>query len=348
MASLRNLVLSYFNQKIAFSFEEENLTNLAKKKPVPMSINERKLKIVIDVESCMDRLTCGYYPGLNNISQPLYLFIFFNKFNSNLISDWQSGGQWKKISKFYQDLNEKCSSANIEFVFFFDGTMHNSFDLQDWHQKQSENSKRISRIFNSNGELKIQNWIQPAFATQSIIFEINPEIFEKLGEKPVQKEKFLFSYYTHQDHKKEIIEYCAKFKCDCLLTNDFEIITLFVILNGRDKYPNLKDLNIYSAVDLKLSNSGLLTSKRINIEAILRNLNLSNEQFGWFSILLGTRWIPEQSLNTFHEKLANLKIENQVFIKNFIFSKFQNKKFFFNKDLAKLCNYKKSCRVHIF
>jgi hypothetical protein len=90
------------------------------------------------------------------------------------------------------------------------------------------------------------------------------------------------------------MEYCAQHDCDGLFTNNLELIALYSY-QYRDKKP------LYSAKGFKPNvNDGCFEAKKYKLDSIIQYKGLSNEQFCWFTVLLGTRWFSWEWLEPFY------------------------------------------------
>lgn len=110
-------------------------------------------------------------------------------------------------------------------------------------------------------------------------------------------------HFTLEDHSNEVISYCIKNSVDCLFTDNFEILSLFIV--------NCKQFSateVYSSKSFSISkNQSSLKAKKFKIMEILEhfkfNNNNNNQQFTFFSVLLGTRWFSNESLWPFYKQL---------------------------------------------
>ncbi|XP_050414572.1 constitutive coactivator of PPAR-gamma-like protein 1 [Patella vulgata] len=77
--------------------------------------------LVVDAESCLDRLYGGYY------------------------SDWVCGGQWNRMTAFLTNLVQACHNANMELIVFFNGGLETE-RLSDWFADQINQKKKVHSI----------------------------------------------------------------------------------------------------------------------------------------------------------------------------------------------------------
>ncbi|ESO82329.1 hypothetical protein LOTGIDRAFT_223375 [Lottia gigantea] len=103
--------------------------------------------LVVDAESCLDRLYGGYY------------------------SDWVCGGQWNRMTAFLTNLVQACHNANMELVVFFNGGLE-SERMNDWFTEQINQKKKVHSILRH-----LQNkgtpppkiwWMPPVFLKGSL------------------------------------------------------------------------------------------------------------------------------------------------------------------------------------
>ena len=81
-----------------------------------------RLKLVVDADSCLDRLYGGYY------------------------SDWVCGGQWNRVYNFLCLLINACHNGRIELVIFFNGALELQ-RLKQWQASQEQLKKNAGHIF---------------------------------------------------------------------------------------------------------------------------------------------------------------------------------------------------------
>jgi hypothetical protein len=79
------------------------------------------LRLVVDAESCLDRLYGGYY------------------------SDWVCGGQWNRMLHFMTILMRACHSVNMELVVFFNGALENQ-RIEQWFNVQLEDKRKVNHV----------------------------------------------------------------------------------------------------------------------------------------------------------------------------------------------------------
>ncbi len=85
------------------------------------SLQYSRFHVVVDAESCLDRLYGGYY------------------------SDWVCGGQWNRMMHFLNNMMQACHAANMELVVFFDGAVE-SDRIYEWYTQQIEVKKKVAQV----------------------------------------------------------------------------------------------------------------------------------------------------------------------------------------------------------
>lgn len=79
-----------------------------------------ELCLVLDAESCLDRLYGGYF------------------------SDWACGGQWNRMVQFLAVLIQTVQSNNMELAVFFSGSLELP-RMKEWVTEQYEKRKNINQ-----------------------------------------------------------------------------------------------------------------------------------------------------------------------------------------------------------
>ena len=79
------------------------------------------LCLIVDAESCLDRLYGGFY------------------------SDWACGGQWNRMHQFIGTLVDACLSAHMELLFYFNGAFESSRH-DEWFAQQQQIRRNASNV----------------------------------------------------------------------------------------------------------------------------------------------------------------------------------------------------------
>ncbi|KAL8608817.1 hypothetical protein ACOMHN_051422 [Nucella lapillus] len=77
--------------------------------------------LVVDGESCLDRLYGGFF------------------------SDWVCGGQWNRMTAFLASLMQACQNANMELVVFFNGALEKE-KMSEWFAHQLEQKDKVRYV----------------------------------------------------------------------------------------------------------------------------------------------------------------------------------------------------------
>ena len=80
-----------------------------------------RLCLIVDAESCLDRLYGGFY------------------------SDWACGGQWNRMRQFVTTFVDACMSAHMELLFYFNGALESS-RLEEWLARQHQVRRNASNV----------------------------------------------------------------------------------------------------------------------------------------------------------------------------------------------------------
>ena len=152
--------------------------------------NER-FCLVVDAESCLDRLYGGYF------------------------SDWVCGGQWNRMMAFLGSLMQACHSANLDMVVFFDGALE-SQKLNEWYADQLNAKKKVTfvlRHINNKGTPPPKVWwIPPVFLQGSLRMALR-----QMG---------IGVACSMDDHAQEVIGYCREHGLQGIIAQD-PVYTIF-------------------------------------------------------------------------------------------------------------------------
>ena len=143
--------------------------------------------LVVDAESCMNRLYGGYF------------------------SDWVCGGQWNRMTEFLQSLIQACHGAGLEMVVFFNGGLENQ-RIQEWFYRQVDTRKRVQQVLKhihnkATPPPKIW-WVQPAGLGVCLRLALR-HLGVTIGT-------------SMDDHHQEVIAYCRENNLNGLLAQDAE------------------------------------------------------------------------------------------------------------------------------
>ena len=133
------------------------------------------LKLIVDAESCLDRLYGGYF------------------------SDWVCGGQWNRMTNFLTTLMQACHTSNMDLVVFLNGAFE-STRLQEWNKQQRKRKSNISHVIrhiSNKGTPPPKVWWVPSACLLSAL----RMALRQLG-VPVM--------CSTEDHHQEVMAYCRE------------------------------------------------------------------------------------------------------------------------------------------
>lgn len=131
--------------------------------------------LIVDAESCFDRLYGGYF------------------------SDWVCGGQWNRMLTFLTNLLQACQTANMELVVFFNGALE-SQKMDAWYSSQLNQKKKVNmvlrHIYNRGTPPPKVWWNPPIFLGGSLRLALR-----QLG---------IGVAMSMDDHEQEVIAFCRE------------------------------------------------------------------------------------------------------------------------------------------
>ena len=143
------------------------------------------LCLVVDAESCLDRLYGGYF------------------------SDWVCGGQWNRMTQFLSTLIDACHSANLDLVVFFNGSLENQ-RINEWYKHQEVERRNVSQILKH-----VHNKATPP----PKIWWIPPVCLQACLRMALRQRGVLVGC-SMDDHHQEVIAYCRENSLQGLLVQD--------------------------------------------------------------------------------------------------------------------------------
>jgi hypothetical protein len=261
-----SFLMDFIEYRIQKSTKLVNFNELSRK-------DERKdnrLRIVIDADTFLDRLYGGFH------------------------SNWLCGSDWITVS-FYRDLVKTCFCNNIEIVLYFNGTNPKDLEIKEWEAREKDKFNSIETLFDNlihDKDFPNKLLIKPVNLINHIIKEINSDTFNNC-------ENLLHSFSTVKHHQKEILEFCQLNKCEYLLTNDSEILTLIYA-------QEIENIKLFSARSFKLTFEGNLLANQFDLALILRVFGIRPVHFPVLSTLLGNRFVNEKWFSKYFEKLHTM------------------------------------------
>lgn len=234
--------------------------------------NER-FCLVVDAESCLDRLYGGYF------------------------SDWVCGGQWNRMMAFLNSLMQACHSANLDMVVFFNGALE-SQKLNEWYGDQLNAKKKVTfvlRHINNKGTPPPKVWwIPPVFLQGALRMALR-----QMG---------IGVACSMDDHAQEVIGYCREHGLQGIIAQDpvytiFDPPRYFSSQNLKLTYKGSLETKEY-IMDEIAKNLDLNPNRFCILAALLGNHILPDEDLYSFYIELLSRADPS--------KPAKLTPENAI------------------------------------
>ncbi|XP_012938515.1 constitutive coactivator of PPAR-gamma-like protein 1 isoform X1 [Aplysia californica] len=147
--------------------------------------------VVVDAESCLDRLYGGYF------------------------SDWVCGGQWNRMTAFLANLVQACHSANMELVVFFNGALENQ-KINEWMSQQLTQRDKVRyvlrHIANKGTPPPKVWWNQPVFLKEAL--------------KMALRQLSVTIACSMDDHHQEVIRFCREHNLQGIIAQE-SIYTIF-------------------------------------------------------------------------------------------------------------------------
>ncbi|XP_059152250.1 constitutive coactivator of PPAR-gamma-like protein 1 homolog isoform X2 [Physella acuta] len=147
--------------------------------------------VVVDAESCLDRLYGGYF------------------------SDWVCGGQWNRMTSFLANLVQACHGANMELVVFFNGALENQ-KINEWMSQQLSQRDKVRyvlrHIANKGTPPPKVWWNQPVYLKEALKMALR-----QLG---------VTIACSMEDHHQEVIRFCREHSLQGIIAQE-SIYTIF-------------------------------------------------------------------------------------------------------------------------
>ncbi|KAL1494718.1 hypothetical protein ABEB36_010269 [Hypothenemus hampei] len=150
-------------------------------------VGNKKLRLIIDAENCLDRLYGGYY------------------------SDWACGGQWNRMVQYLSLLCGAMEHGNIEIAVVFNGTIEQC-RMEEWKAEQANIRQRVGMVLkhiNTKGTPPPKVWWAPPISLRASL----RMALRHLG---------VHVMCTMDDHHQEVIAYCREYGFHGLLADDAE------------------------------------------------------------------------------------------------------------------------------
>ncbi|GFS19690.1 constitutive coactivator of PPAR-gamma-like protein 1-like protein [Elysia marginata] len=147
--------------------------------------------VIVDAESCLDRLYGGYF------------------------SDWVCGGQWNRMTAFLSNLVQACQNANMDLVVFFNGALEKE-KIKEWNAQQHSQKDKVRyvlRHISSKGTPPPKVWwTQPVFLKEAVKMALR-----QLGVSVA---------CSMDDHHLEVIRFCREHNLQGIIAQE-SIYTIF-------------------------------------------------------------------------------------------------------------------------
>ena len=141
--------------------------------------------LIVDAESCLDRLYGGFF------------------------SDWVCGGQWNRMLQFLGNLMQACQTANMDLVVFFNGALE-SQQMDQWYASQVGQKKKVNMVLrhiNNKGTPPPKVWW-------------NPPVFLIGALKMALRHLGVGIACSMDDHHQEVIGFCREHGLQGILGQD--------------------------------------------------------------------------------------------------------------------------------
>ncbi|KAK3691038.1 hypothetical protein RRG08_049343 [Elysia crispata] len=147
--------------------------------------------VIVDAESCLDRLYGGYF------------------------SDWVCGGQWNRMTAFLSNLVQACQNANMDLVVFFNGALEKE-KIKEWTSQQlaqKDKVRYVLRHISSKGTPPPKVWwTQPVFLKEAVKMALR-----QLG---------ISVACSMDDHHLEVIRFCREHNLQGIIAQE-SVYTIF-------------------------------------------------------------------------------------------------------------------------
>ncbi|GFO23155.1 constitutive coactivator of ppar-gamma-like protein 1-like protein [Plakobranchus ocellatus] len=147
--------------------------------------------VIVDAESCLDRLYGGYF------------------------SDWVCGGQWNRMMAFLSNLVHACQNANMDLVVFFNGALE-SQKIKEWTTQQLSQRDKVRyvlRHISTKGTPPPKVWwTQPVYLKEAVKMSLR-----QLGVSVA---------CSLDDHHLEVIRFCREHNLQGIIAQE-SVYTIF-------------------------------------------------------------------------------------------------------------------------
>ena len=112
---------TYLESNASNAVVNVDLLQIARGSSSGYSAREASLSLVVDAESCLDRLYGGYY------------------------TDWVCGGQWSRMLNYITNLSNTCHECGLQLIVFFNGTL-DKCRTNAWTELQIQKRRRVNNV----------------------------------------------------------------------------------------------------------------------------------------------------------------------------------------------------------
>ncbi|XP_067118432.1 constitutive coactivator of PPAR-gamma-like protein 1 homolog [Centruroides vittatus] len=257
-------LLPYFERRHPECFDLVNLPDERVK-------NGKKIRLVMDVQSCLHRLYGGYY------------------------NDWVCGGQWNKLVDYINKLFRALNTTNIDLTVVFNGCAESNRinqwkDIQDVHRSKS---RQILSHVAAKGTPPPKIWWLPPVCLQTVL-----RLIIQAG---------VNVWCTLDEHHKELVQFYFQNKCDGIISDDFEFVTL-----GIKSYYVGSSFKFYKE---NTCSKTIINVKKLNLEKMMESLKIHHDHLIILTAILSNRILSNHFIlcnNTL--KCYKVKI---IFLNNF-------------------------------
>lgn len=142
----------------------------------------KSMKLVVDAESCLDRLYGGKH------------------------ADWVAGGQWNRMVEFLTSLRDSCQAIGLGFVVVLNGALEKQH-MKEWGLDQTQLRRNVSQAMREVQRQKrtpaARLWVAPASLRTTLRLALRHLGIETL--------------VTTEDHRLEVIQHARETGADGLM-----------------------------------------------------------------------------------------------------------------------------------
>lgn len=206
-------------------------------------------------------------------------------------SDWVCGGQWSEMLRNVENFVRSFRQQNIQMIVFFCGE-GDSVCLLDWIKTQQQHRQTVQKVLN--------HVMRQANFPPKRLFFLPPAA--KMCLQLAFRSCGVDVCCSFSDFHQELVTYCIQGKCCGLIGHS----SAYLLLNPP-AYLSAEQLTV---------NKKNITLKHIDLEVVFKEMGLKPSRVALFASLLGTSFIPEEVLASFHWALIgsdNPTVKNQVY-----------------------------------